>query len=505
MGALSAPSAHGMPAPPRAPAAGNAEGVRRRGLGRLRAPVVRPGALVAVTVLCVCAPAGRGASDDAVKVTPADVASAVVVAVAAISVVAARRRLPPRALLAFGPVIVTVGVTTVCSTDVAASLPGAVRFLQIFVLVPLAVMTLVRDRRDLTPVCAAVVAAAVFEAGYGIVQAATGTGASYEGRNVRAVGTFGALDVMALATVVGYGTVVTLAFLLARPSRGRPAAVTALLWAVLAVQAAALVLSLSRGSWIAVGAAAALMTVLRDRMLALRVAVAAGAVAVVAGGALGPGAQTVVERARSITASTSTPDQSVVDRYSLWSTALHIWRDHRATGVGVKNFAAYRDTYAPIQLSGASDTSDPVNGYVRQELLSPHNQYLLVLSEQGLVGIAGFAVLLGFLLAGLARPPAMPGRSARRDAVWLVATGFMTVVLVDFLYGDLGGPTSVLTSVMLGVTAVVALGPSRGPDGPVPRVPETVPETVPATVPASDAESAQPRGRRTTGGAHGSR
>ncbi|MBX6765751.1 MAG: O-antigen ligase family protein, partial [Actinomadura rubrobrunea] len=476
-------------------------GARRSGLRRLRAPLARPSTLVAVTVLCVCVPAGRGATDDAVKVTPADLASAAVVAVAAVLVVAARRRLPPRALVAFGPVIVTLGLTTVCSTDIAASLPGAVRFLQIFVLVPLAVTAVVRDRRDLLPICAAVLAAAVFEAGYGIVQVATGTGASYEGRPVRAVGTFGAMDVMALATVVGYGLVVTLAFLLARPSRGRPAAVTALLWAVLAVQAAALVLSLSRGAWIAVGAAAALMTVLRDRMLALRAAVAAGAVAVVAAGALGPGAQTVVERARSITASTSTPDQSVVDRYSLWSAAADIWRDHPVTGIGVKNFAAYRDTYAPIQLSGASDTSDSVNGFVRQELRSPHNQYLLVLSEQGLLGISGFAVLLGVLLVGLARPPAMPGRSARRDAVWLVATGFMKVVLVDFLYGDLGGPTSVLTSVMLGVTAVVALGPSRGPGGPVPRVPETVP----AADVASDAASARPRGRRMPGGAHDSR
>ncbi|GAA4092278.1 MULTISPECIES: O-antigen ligase family protein [Actinomadura] len=418
-----------------------------------------PPALIAVTVVCVCLPRGPADLDATVQVTPADVASAVLVAVAALAAVLGRRRLPPRALVAFGPLIVALGVTTILSTDIAVSLVGAARFLQVFALVPLAVMLAVRERRDLVLVCGAVLAAGLFEAVYGIVQAATGTGASYGGRGVRAVGTFGAMDVMALASVVSYGLVVALAFLLTSPSRRRSGALTAFLWCAFGVLAVALALSLSRGNWIAVGAALTVMVVLYSRMLALRVAVCASAVAVVMVGGLGIASGTLVERARSITETTSTPDQSVVDRYSLWSTAAGIWQDHPAAGVGVKNFSAYRDTYAPLQLSAASDTADSVNGFVRQPLLSPHNEYLLILSEQGLLGFTGFAVLLATLLWGLLHPPGGSLKRARRDPLWLVAAGFMTALLFNFLYGDLGGPTSVLTSVMIGLTAVIALGP----------------------------------------------
>ncbi|GAA4140560.1 O-antigen ligase family protein [Actinomadura keratinilytica] len=462
-----------------------------------------PPALIAATVVCVCLPRGPADLDAAVQVTPADVASAALVAVAVLAVVLGRRRLPPRALVAFGPLIAALGVTTVLSTDVEVSLVGAARFLQVFALVPLAVMLAVRERRHLVLVCGAVLAAGLFEAVYGIVQVATGNGASFGGRGVRAVGTFGAMDIMALATIVGYGLVIALAFLLTSPSarrsdassRRRAGALTAFLWCAFGVLAVAQALALSRGHWIAVGAALTVMVLLYSRMLALRVAVCAGAVAVVMVGGLGIASGTLVERARSITETTSTPDQSVIDRYSLWSTAAGIWQDHPASGVGVKNFAAYRDTYAPLQLSAASDTADSVNGFVRQPLLSPHNEYLLILSEQGLLGFAGFAVLVATLLWGLLRPPGGSLKRARRDPLWLVAAGFMTALLVDFLYGDLGGPTSVLTSVMIGLTAVIALGPpwadgAAGPGG------------AGAARPGGPTAGAAPRdGRRASGGA----
>ncbi|MFC7731993.1 hypothetical protein [Actinomadura keratinilytica] len=72
-------------------------------------------------------------------------------------------------------------MTTVLSTDVEVSLVGAARFLQVFALVPLAVMLAVRERRHLVLVCGAVLAAGLFEAVYGIVQVATGNGASFGG------------------------------------------------------------------------------------------------------------------------------------------------------------------------------------------------------------------------------------------------------------------------------------------------------------------------------------
>ena len=276
----------------------------------------------------------------------------------------------------------TLGVTTVASPDIASSLSGFVRDVQIFVLVPLAVVLLVRDRRDLGIVFGAVLGLGLGEALYGIWQAATGAGASIGGANVRAVGTFGAVDVMAMSVVVGFALLVLTAFTLVAPRYGAAAVPVAL--AGLGVLALALLLALSRGSWIALAAAVGLMLLVFDRWLAVKAAVCCAALGLVAFGVLGGGA--IAQRYASIAGSVSAPDQSVSDRYDLWAAAGRIWADHPVAGVGVKNFPAYRDTYAGIELSSGSETDDPVNGYTRQPLLSPHDEYLLILSEQGALG-----------------------------------------------------------------------------------------------------------------------
>src|SRR5207244_12287288 len=87
-------------------------------------------------------------------------------------------------------------------------------------------------------------------------------------------------------------------------------------------------------------------------------------------------------------------------RYGLWRAATGMWTDHPITGVGLKNFASFRDEYAPLSVSSGSDVADPVSGFQREPLLSPHNMYLLILSEQGLIGISAFAV--PFAALGLA-------------------------------------------------------------------------------------------------------
>ncbi|RSN68940.1 O-antigen ligase family protein [Actinomadura sp. WAC 06369] len=413
----------------------------------------RPSWIAAATVACVGVPQVGPAFGSGVEVTAGDVASVVLMAAAAILVVRGRTRVPRAALLAFGPLVATLGVTTVCSSDIAASLPGYLRDLQIFVLVPLAVVLVCRDRRDLGIVCGAVLGLGLAEAGYGIWQAATGNGASIGGANIRAVGTFGAVDVMAMSVVAAFAFVLATAYLLAGVRRSRGTVPAAL--GGLAVLGAALVLALSRGTWLALGAAVVLMLVLFDRRLAVR-AVACGAALVLLFGVFtGGDSSAVTARARSMVGSVTEPDRSVNDRYHLWSAAQGMWRDDPLTGVGVKNFAEYRDTYAGIELSSGSETHDPVNGYVRQSLLSPHNQYLLVLAEQGLVGLAGFALMLAAVVRGLWL------RRRPRDPLWLAAAGAMAFLLTNFCYSDLGGPTTVLTAVLLGVAAARALGPRR--------------------------------------------
>ncbi|WP_395106469.1 O-antigen ligase family protein [Actinomadura sp. SCN-SB] len=411
---------------------------------------LRPGLLVAAAVLTVCAPKGSLAETSArvgVQVHPSDIAGLLLVFAATVAVLSGVSAPPRRALWAFGPLVLATGLATLCSPDITASLPGFIRVVQLFVLVPLAVLILVRDRRDALIPAGGVVAAGLFEGCYGVWQARTGNGASYAGENVRAVGTFGGTDVMALSVVAGLALIITLSFLLAGSWRLRLLAPAALL-----VLAAALALGLSRGAWIAIGAAAVLVLFAYSVRLALWTAVTAVSLLVVLAGGLGvgPGFDMLADRTRSLADITDAPDQSVVDRYSLWTAASGMWQDHPITGVGVKNFPAYRDTYAPIELSSAGEVADD-DGYRRQPLLSPHNQYMLFLSEQGVLGLAGLLTLFGTLLYGVW------AHRSPRDPLWLASAGLLTALLIDFLYSDLGGGGSVLVSIVIGL---IAAGPT---------------------------------------------
>lgn len=100
-----------------------------------------------------------------------------------------------------------------------------------------------------------------------------------------------------------------------------------------------------------------------------------------------------------------------------------------------------------MRLSSGSDAADATIGFQREPLLSPHNMYFLVLSEQGLIGIVAYAALFLGLLVGCLRRARGSGLAALALLVW---------VLVDFLYADIGGTTTVLTSVVLGLAARTA-------------------------------------------------
>ncbi|MFB9721822.1 O-antigen ligase family protein [Planobispora longispora] len=411
----------------------------------------RPSVLAAATVLLVCVPRERDDLTTASDVTPADVASVALVVTAAAALLASGRTLPGRAWIT-APLVVGVTAATVASQDIVASLPGLARYLQVFVLVPLAVVAVLRDRVDLWLVGGAVCGTALIQGAVGSWQALTGNGASYAGESIRAVGTFGATGVMGMATVVGHGLIVALALGLALRGRRRAAAL-----AGAALLAPPLVFSLSRGAWLAVGCAAAVMLVTYGLRTAARTGLFAAAACVLLVGAPalglagdgGPGPDTLGHRLTSIGSSVTEPDRSVSDRYGLWETAAGIWRDDPVTGAGPRSFPALRDSRAPLHLSSGSDTADPASGFQRQPLLSPHNMYLLVLSEQGLVGATAFCLFLGCVTVWCVRR-ARRTRSPWDRAAGLAASGFLAWQLVDFLYSDIGGPPTLVTSVMLG-------------------------------------------------------
>ncbi|WP_268986786.1 O-antigen ligase family protein [Streptomyces sp. CC210A] len=426
-----------------------------RGAGAERAPLpLHLAPLLAVVALLALPPAG-GPGGGA---TLADAASGLLVLGCAVRLARTRSRpLTPLAAAVLGLPVLGLCAAAAASHDPVASLPGLVRYLQVFVLVPAAVVLTVRDRRDLAAVAWSFVGLALVQGGIGVVQYATGTGASYMGEDIRAVGTFGPTDVMGMATVVSFGIVAAVG--LALGGRGTPRARVAALGCA-ALLTVPLVLSFSRGAWIATAAACGAQLLLTGVRRALVAALAAAAAGVVLVGGFGIGSAMVQERLVSITQVADAPDRSVTDRYTMWAAAVDIWRDAPVTGVGLKGFPQYRDGHASLALSSGSETAGAGMGYQRQPLLSPHNMYLLILSEQGMLGLLALAGgWLALAVCAARRLLAVRrGRGAGFDC-GLVAVGLLAWQLVDFLYADIGGPSTVLTAVLLGVAAWWAVGP----------------------------------------------
>ncbi|MFD6531671.1 O-antigen ligase family protein [Streptomyces sp. NPDC060184] len=408
-------------------------------------PLVATVLLLALPVPGAGTPASQGA-------LPADLASGAAVLCCLGRLLARRvRPLPAGAVLIAGLTVTGLAVATVTASDPAAALPGLVRYLQVFVLVPLAVCLTIRDARGFRLLTAALVLLALVQGFVGVRQFATGTGASYMGEEVRAVGTFGPGDIMGMATVVGYGLLAAVPYALC-PSASvrrwlRPCALV-----VTAGLVVALAVSFSRGSWIATALAALTVVVLTGRRTATRSLLVLGALSVVLVGGFGVGSDMVRERLSSVTDVARAPDRSVNDRYALWEAAGSMWRERPATGVGLKGFPEFRDGHASVGLSSGSDTEGAGQEFRRQALLSPHNMYLLVLGEQGLIG---FVTVVGGWLAVLVASVRALFLARRRRAgaidCGLVAVGLVVWQTIDFLYSDIGGPTTVLTGVVLGL------------------------------------------------------
>ncbi|WP_433918782.1 O-antigen ligase family protein [Streptomyces canus] len=385
---------------------------------------------------------------------PADALSALVVGYCAIRLVRDRRRpLSRTAVVLLGLPVAGLALAAAGAASPGAGISGMGRYLQVFVLVPAAVMLLIRDRGDFRLLAWAFVGLAVWQGAIGTHQYMTGTGASYQGQDIRAVGTFGASDVMGMATVVSFGLVCAVGLALGRTSVRQRAVAAGCAVALLLP----LALSFSRGAWIATAVTCAAQLVLAGLRRALKVTAAVAATGVILVGGFGLGSAQLQERVGSVTRVTDAPDQSVTDRYTLWAAAAGMWREHPLAGVGLKGFPEHRDAHASLALSAGSDTEGAGADFRKQPLLSPHNMYLLVLAEQGLLGLLALAgCWLGLLVCGLRGL-----FRARRDGPGLdcalVACGLLIWQLTDFLYADIGGPSTVLTAVCFGLVAWWAL------------------------------------------------
>ncbi|MFE1246374.1 O-antigen ligase family protein [Streptomyces sp. NPDC058766] len=420
--------------------------------------------LLAVVVL-LALPVGPGGEGGA---GPADAVSALVVLFCAVRLLRDRRRpLSRTAAVVLGLPVLGVAVAAMGAVPPGEGLTGLGRYLQVFVLVPAAVLLLVRDRGDFRLLAWSFVGLAVWQGAVGVHQYVTGTGASYQGRPVRAVGTFGAQDVMGMATVVSLGLVCAVGLALGTgPLRHRIIALAGALALLVP-----LALSFSRGAWIATAVACGAQLLLSGRRRALTAGAVMAAASVILVGGFGVGSTMLQERISSITRVADAPDQSVTDRYTLWAAATGMWREHPVAGVGLKGFPEHRDSHASLALSAGSDTEGAGAAFRRQPLLSPHNMYLLILAEQGLIGLLALAGSWLALLLCAVRALWRTRRAGRPGLdCGLAACGLLVWQLTDFAYADIGGPSTVLTAVCFGLVAWWALTADRG-RGPSPLPP----------------------------------
>ncbi|MFF7753639.1 O-antigen ligase family protein [Streptomyces sp. NPDC007971] len=439
-------------------------------------PVLRRAGSV-LPVVAVVALLGLPVAPDS-RVTPADAASGLLVLWALVHTVRqARRPLTRTAAVVLGLPVVGLAVAASGAATPGDALTGLARHLQVFVLVPIAVVLLVRDRRDARLLLWSLVGLALWQGTVGVHQYLTGTGASYQGTYIRAVGTFGPADVMGMATVVAFGVVVATGLALGTKRRRQQVLATGCALALLVP----LALSFSRGAWIATAAGCGAQLLLAGVRRAVTVCAAAAAAALLLVGGFGVGSAVLQERLTSITQVAAAPDQSVVDRYSLWAAAVDMWRGHPVAGVGLKAFPQYRDGHASLALSSGSDIEGVGWVYRRQPLLSPHNMYLLVLSEQGLLGVL---TTVGSWLALLVCALRRLRRAGRARDCAIAACGLLLWQLVDFLYADIGGPSTILTAVVFGVCAWWALARDAAPAPTPTGAPAGTPTGARATVQA---------------------
>lgn len=364
-----------------------------------------------------------------------------------------RQETQPLRMLRSWPVLMGVialtlaAVSAMNAADISAALRSLVRLSQIFVIFPLAFLLAIRSRTDLCLLQSMMALVIGGESALGIYQSLTGQGALYGGETIRAVGTFGAANINALAALAVLGLVLGLA------GGQVPAVATRVAGTLLAaLSLGAVVFSVSRGAWIS-AAAAALLVLSRIR---LRRGLVVGSIgAIVAGIVLTLSAQTggvLAERVTSIIAATEdAPDQAVIDRLALFGAARAMIEDHPWLGVGPGQFQMHRDGYASLALLGSSDIGG-VDTFERQAILSPHNMYLSLGSE---LGILGAALLTTMMVATVVVGGLRLRRTPRTDALlWVsgaAACGGVLSVLINGLSGDFGGPGSVTIGWALGL------------------------------------------------------
>ncbi|HEV8311144.1 MAG TPA: O-antigen ligase family protein [Methylomirabilota bacterium] len=140
------------------------------------------------------------------------------------------------------------------------------------------------------------------------------------------------------------------------------------------------------------------------------------------------------------------------NRIRLWATALRMGLDHPLLGVGTGRYAFFFREYAGLDLPR---DFGPFWG-------TAHSQYLHLLAEQGLVGVASFVALFGAVWLGTIRrlPALPPGAALLARGIVAALTGWLVYGVVQFTFRV---PALVYLACIVAGTAVALAPPARQP------------------------------------------
>jgi O-antigen ligase len=287
-----------------------------------------------------------------------------------------------------------------------------------------AVMEVGRRPEDVLLVVAGAVVGLAVGAGHGLVQQLTGDFQAFAAGASRA--SVGRLQ-GAFGHPNAYGAFLAMLMPVAGAlalTRGAPRGLRVVGATALGLAAPAVVLSYSRGAIGAVVVGTLLWMAFSRPRAALVTAVVVGLMATTVAPAV-------------VTQRFASSSSDVPLREDIWHAALDIYAQHPVTGAGLTNFSRAYESL-PAIVSGGSQRRLL---HETQVLVPPHaqNLYLNLLAEQGIVGLAAFAVfaaaLFGVLIA--ATRSRMPGTRVLAMGIGAGVTGFLLQSMLDaLLYGE---------------------------------------------------------------------
>ncbi len=370
-------------------------------------------------------------------------------------------RIWPSALLAAQFAVLGLFVLSSLNAEAPGpSLKDTLKWIELMVAYVVTV-DLARAPRDVRWVLLALVGAATLEAAYGLVQFATGRGPDFFaiGPFMRAFGHFNQPNPFAgyLGTAFPLAAALALGAPIVAAQAGRADLPVVQRWfthLALWARPCALVLgagvlaSLSRGAWLGLAVAGAVMlAVASARSRALLLPLGAAILLVALLGAVGVLPAPLTERLSvvaeyfgpfDVRRTEVTPENwSVVERMAHWQAAWEMFLDHPWFGIGPGNYATqYEFYYLPGWL---------------EPLGHAHNYYLNLAAETGVLGLAGF---LGVL--ALAHRAALQG-CRRAHPFWrTVALGTLGSLVAITLHSGFDNLFVHGVSVQIGVLFALA-------------------------------------------------